>query len=163
MHSSISLSFRTPLPSFLHIPPSILVLSPTYTDTINSLLIMSGIEQAPISEPVAVSATGNDNSQKSPGPEVAAFVNHQSGPDSELEMQTSDSDAPETIAAKVAFKKRQKLFEESEFGPEVKQIIADKRSWGGWHTTASDPVSFSFFSLVHIWQLCEFNLTYSMR
>jgi hypothetical protein len=124
---------------------------------------MSGTEQAPISEPVAVSATGNDKYQKLPGSEVPPFVNHQSGPDSELVAQTSDSEAPESIAANVEFKKRQKLFEESEFGPEVKQIMADKRSWGGWHTTASDPVSFTFFSLVHIWKLCEFNLTYSMR
>jgi hypothetical protein len=163
MHSSISLSFRTPLPSFLCILPSILVLSPTYTDPINSLLIMSGTEQASISEPVVVSTTGNANYQNLPGPEVAPFVNHQSGPDSELAVQTSDSEAPESIAANVAMKKRQKLFEESEFGPEVKQIMADKRSWGGWHTTSSDPVSFSFFSSVHVWQLCEFNLTYSMR
>jgi hypothetical protein len=123
---------------------------------------MSGTEQAPISEPVAVvSATGNDNSQKSPGPVVTPFDNHQPREDSEQTAPTSDSEATESFAAKLASKKRQKLREESEFGPEVKQIMADKKNWGGWHTTASDPVSFSSISLVHRWQLCESNLTFN--
>lgn len=58
-------------------------------------------------------------------------------------ISDSDSNAEQAnISTLLAHRRRQRLKVESEYGPEVKQIISDKRNWGGWHTTTNDPVGF---------------------